>query len=164
MESIRIKFHVSVLSFSPMCMIFCRALFPMKIAETCMSIWFVLHVFSGPSIAMTCCLSDKHSRCWHYQILRACRPLAFALLWLSDEVSCLATWLRMTERLCVCVRLCKWASMNVHVYVRNRPASGVPYQAGPILTSILSTSSAAYSSAVAGHSEASFCALAEKSQ
>lgn len=52
--------------------------------------------------------------------------------------------------------------MNVHVYVTNRPASSAPYQAGPILTSILYTSSAVYSSAVAGHSETSFCALAEK--
>lgn len=53
--------------------------------------------------------------------------------------------------------------MNVHVYVTNRPASGVPYQAGPILTSILSTSSAVYHSAVVGHSENLIRALAEKS-
>lgn len=30
--------------------------------------------YPGPSIAMPCCLSDKHSRCWHYQMLSACRP------------------------------------------------------------------------------------------
>lgn len=52
--------------------------------------------------------------------------------------------------------------MNVHVYVTNRPASGVPYQAGPMLTSILSTSSAVYPSAVAGHSENLIRTLAEK--
>lgn len=52
--------------------------------------------------------------------------------------------------------------MNVHVYITNRPASGVPYQAGRMLTSILSTSSAVYHSAVAGHSENLICALAEK--
>lgn len=50
--------------------------------------------------------------------------------------------------------------MNVHVYVTNRPASGVPYQAGPMLTSILSTSSAVYHSAVAGRSEDLICGLA----
>ena len=50
----------------------------------------------------------------------------------------------------------------MHVYVTNRPASGVPYPAGPILTSILSTSSALYHSAVA-NSENLICALAEKS-
>lgn len=52
--------------------------------------------------------------------------------------------------------------MNVHVYVTNRPASGVPYQAGPMLTSIPSTSSAVYPSAVAGHSENLICATAGK--
>lgn len=52
--------------------------------------------------------------------------------------------------------------MNVHVYVTNRPASGVPYQPSPMLTSILSTSSAVYPSAVAGCSENLFGALAGK--
>lgn len=51
--------------------------------------------------------------------------------------------------------------MNVHVYVTNRPAFGVPYQAGPLLTSILSTSSAVHHSAVVGHSENLIRALAE---
>lgn len=118
-----------------------------------------LHVSPRPSIAMTCCLSDKHSRCWHYQMLSACRPpRAFALLWPLDEVSGPATWLWGT----VCVYVCMWASVNVHVYVTNRPASGVPYQAGPMLTSILSTSSPVYPSAVAGHSENLICATAGK--
>lgn len=26
------------------------------------------------STAATCCLSDKHSRCWHYQMLSSCHP------------------------------------------------------------------------------------------
>lgn len=42
--------------------------------------------------------------------------------------------------------------------------SGVPYQAGLMLTSIPSTSSAVYPSAVAGHSENLICALAKKSK
>lgn len=88
-------------------------------------------------------------------MLSACRPPAFALLWPLDEVSGLATWLWVTA--CVC----KWAGMNV--YVTNRPASGVPYQAGPMLTSILSTSSAVYHSAVADHFENLIRGLAEKS-
>lgn len=48
------------------------------------------------------------------------------------------------------------------MYVTNRPASDVPYQAGPMLTSILSKSSAVYHSAVAGHSENLVRALAGK--
>lgn len=58
--------------------------------------------------------------------------------------------------------MCTCASMNVHVYVTNRPASGVPYQAGPMLNSIPSTSSAVYRSAVAGHSEKLIFSLAEE--
>lgn len=68
----------------------------------------------------------------------------------------------LTLRDSVCLRVCMWASVNVHVYVTNRPASGVPYQAGPMLTSILSTSSPVYPSAVAGHSENLICATAGK--
>lgn len=79
-----------------------------------------------PSIALTCCLSDKRSRCWHYQILSGCcRPLLFALLWFLDEVSRLATWL--------------WRTVLFVCYVTNRCASGVPYQPGLMLTSIPST-------------------------
>lgn len=40
--------------------------------------------------------------------------------------------------------------------------SGVPYQTGLMLTSILSTSSAVYPSAVGGHSENLIRALAKK--
>lgn len=53
--------------------------------------------------------------------------------------------------------------MNVHVHVTNRPASGVPYQTGPTLTSIPSTSSALNPSAVIRRSEKLIPALAEKS-
>lgn len=52
-------------------------------------------------------------------------PPAFALLWVLDEVSCLATWL--------------WRTVLFVCYVTNRCASGVPYQTGLMLTSILST-------------------------
>lgn len=53
---------------------------------------------------------------------------------------------------------------SMHVYVTNRTASGVPYQAGPMLTSIPSTNGAVYPSAVAGHFEKLIRALAEESQ
>lgn len=85
--------------------------FPVKTSETCSIAWLALHVSPRPSIALTCCLSDKHSRCWHYQMLSACRPPAFALLWPLDEVSSLATWLWVTERLCVCVSEQAWMCM-----------------------------------------------------
>lgn len=52
-------------------------------------------------------------------------PPAFALLWVLDEVSCLATWL--------------WRTVLFVCYVTNRCASGVPYQTGLMLTSIPST-------------------------
>lgn len=71
-----------------------------------------LHVSPRPSIAMTCCLSDKHSRCWHYQMLSACRPpRAFALLWPLDEVSGPATWLWGTLCVYVCVSEQAWTCM-----------------------------------------------------
>lgn len=71
-----------------------------------------LHVSPRPSIAMTCCLSDKHSRCWHYQMLSACRPpRAFALLWPLDEVSGPATWLWGTVCVYVCVCEQAWTCM-----------------------------------------------------
>lgn len=63
----------------------------------------------------------------------------------------------------VCVSACWWASMAVYEHVTNRPASSVPYQAGPILTSTPSTSSAIHHSAVACHSESLIHVLAESS-
>lgn len=55
----------------------CPALFSVKTSKACRIAWLALYVSPGPSIALTCCLSDKHSRCWHYQMLSACRPPCF---------------------------------------------------------------------------------------
>lgn len=94
----------------------CPALFSARPSKACRIARVALHVIPRPSMASTRCLSDKHSRCWHYQMLSACRPpLVFALLWLLGEVSGLATWLWVTEevRVCACVLVskhgCVWA-------------------------------------------------------
>lgn len=55
----------------------CLALFSVKTSKACRIAWLALHVSPRPSIELTCCLSDKHSRCWHYQMLSACRPPCF---------------------------------------------------------------------------------------
>lgn len=94
----------------------CPALFSARPSKACRIARVALHVIPRPSIASTRCLSDKHSRCWHYQMLSACRPpLAFALLWLLDEVSGLATWLWVTEEARVCVRVGEqaWLCMSM---------------------------------------------------
>jgi len=114
------------------------------------------------SIATACRLSDKHSRCWHYQMLSACRPPGFCPV-MARRRGEQPGHLTLSDGMCVCVCVCKWASRNVHAHVTNRHASGVPYQAGPTLTSIQSTSGAVYPSAVTGRSEDLIRALAETS-
>lgn len=55
----------------------CPALFSARPSKACRIARVALHVIPRPSIASTRCLSDKHSRCWHYQMLTACRPPRF---------------------------------------------------------------------------------------
>lgn len=138
----------------------CPALFSARPSKACRIAWVALHVIPRPSIALTCCLSDKHSRCWHYQMLSACRPPRFCPV-MALRRGERSGHLTLSDGESACV--CGWTSMAVYAHVTNRPASSVPYQAGPILTSMLSTSSAIHHSAVACHSENLIHVLAENS-
>lgn len=143
----------------------CLALCSVKTSEACRIAWLAQHVFSQALNSI-----DLLSEWQTQQMLTLSNaqclssPCFLPCYGSQTRWAAPATWLwataRLRARVCECV--CKWVSMNVHVYVTNRPASGVPYQAGLMLTSILSTSSAVDHSAVAGHSEKLICALAEK--
>lgn len=70
---------------------------------------FALRVSPSPLAAWVTNTADADIiKCWVPVV-----PPAFALLWPSDEVSCLATWLWVTEalRVCVCVSERVWMCM-----------------------------------------------------
>lgn len=91
-------------------MIFCLALFSVKTSEACRSAWLALQVSPRPSKAMTCCLSDKHSRCWHYQMLSACRPPCFCPV-MALRRGEQPGHLTLSDWVCVCVSEQAWMCM-----------------------------------------------------
>lgn len=92
----------------------CPALFSARPSKACRIAWVALHVIPRPSIALTCCLSDKHSRCWHYQMLSACRPPRFCpvMALRRGERSGHLT-LSDGESACVCVGEQAWLCMRM---------------------------------------------------